>query len=67
MTTAKTFEAIPSSEVGLIVDSCGLLSISMYGRSAAEELNLHEGQQIELKPAEENRKNIVPVTLRRER
>tara|TARA_B100000427_G_scaffold76185_1_gene62128 strand:+ start:3426 stop:4283 length:858 start_codon:yes stop_codon:yes gene_type:complete len=67
VTTAKTFEAIPSSEVGLIVDSCGLLSISMYGRSAAEELKLHEGQQIELTPAEENHKNIVPVTLRRER
>ena len=40
VTTAKTFEAIPSSEVGLIVDSCGLLSISMYGPVSYTHLTL---------------------------
>ncbi|MDG2301607.1 MAG: SAM-dependent chlorinase/fluorinase [Acidimicrobiales bacterium] len=67
VTKVETFESIPSSEIGIIVDSCGLLSISMYGRSAAEELRLHEGQQIELRPLEEEHKNVTPVTLRRER
>ena len=29
----ETFEAIPSSEIGLITDSSGLVSIAMFGRS----------------------------------
>ncbi len=63
----ETFEAIPSSEIGLITDSSGLVSIAMFGRSAAEELSLFEGQQVELTPVEDERRNAIPVTLRKER
>ena len=63
----ETFEAIPSSEIGLITYSSGLVSIAMFGRSAAEELSLFEGQQVELTPVEDERRNAIPVTLRKER
>ncbi|MEC7923982.1 MAG: SAM-dependent chlorinase/fluorinase [Actinomycetota bacterium] len=63
----KTFEEIPNSEIGLIVDSSGLLSISMNGRSASEELQLYEGQQVELTPVKDDRSNSSPVILRKQR
>ena len=63
----RTFEEIPNSEIGLIVDSSGLLSLSMYGRSASEELQLYEGQQIELTPITNEISNSIPVTLRKQR
>ncbi len=63
----KTFEEIPNSEIGLIVDSSGLLSLSMYSRSASEELQLYEGQQIELSPVSDEIPNSSPVILRKQR
>ncbi len=63
----QTFEEIPNSEIGLIVDSSGLLSISMNGRSASEELQLYEGQQVELTPVKDDRSNSSPVILRKQR
>lgn len=46
----ETFSQLQSSQVGLLVDSDGLLSVAMYGRSAAEELSLQRGDGITISP-----------------
>jgi S-adenosylmethionine hydrolase len=51
--------------VGLVLDSSGLLAISMDQRSAADELQLAVGDQVTLLPADENDHVAAPVTLRR--
>ena len=61
----NTFEEIPVSEIGLLVDSYGLLALAVYGRSASEELQLFEGQQVELSALTDGATNSSPVTLRK--
>jgi hypothetical protein len=60
-----TFEDIPASEIGLIVDSYGLLALAVYGRSASEELQLFEGQQVKLSALTDETPNSSPVILRK--
>lgn len=45
-----TFSQLQTSQVGLLVDSDGLMSVAMYARSASEELSLHRGDGITITP-----------------
>jgi S-adenosyl-L-methionine hydrolase (adenosine-forming) len=47
---ATTYAELSSGAVGLVVDSSGLLALSMDQRSAADELRLVEGDQVTLVP-----------------
>ena len=60
-----TFEEIPASEIGLFIDSYGLLALAVYGRSASEELQLFEGQQVKLSALTDRATNSTPVILRK--
>lgn len=44
----RTYGEIGPGEVGLVVDSYGLLSIALHRMSAADELHLHPGAAVEL-------------------
>lgn len=46
---ATGYDAIPSGRIGVVVDSSGLVSLSMARRSAATELELHEGAEVRLR------------------
>jgi S-adenosylmethionine hydrolase len=45
---AETYGAIVPGQVGLVVDSYGLVSICLDRRSAADELELHAGAEVRL-------------------
>jgi S-adenosylmethionine hydrolase len=45
---AETYGAIVPGQVGLVVDSYGLVSVCLDRRSAADELELHEGVEVRL-------------------
>ncbi len=47
---ARTYAEVRTGEVGLIVDSYGLLSIAVDRQSAAEELRLDAGGEVVLEP-----------------
>ncbi|NLA37153.1 MAG: SAM-dependent chlorinase/fluorinase [Actinobacteria bacterium] len=49
-----TFSQLQTSQIGLLVDSDGLLTVAMYARSAAEELSLHRGDGIRISPLEDD-------------
>jgi S-adenosylmethionine hydrolase len=49
---ANSYAALSGGAVGLVVDSSGLLAISMNQRSAAVELGLDEGDQVTLTPSD---------------
>jgi S-adenosylmethionine hydrolase len=50
-----TFGDIPTGGIGLVVDSYGLLALAVDRSSAAIELQLGEGSQITLRPADGDR------------
>lgn len=62
---ATTFAELDGGAIGLVLDSSGLLAISMDQRAAAEELGLAEGDQVTLLPGgETSDAPAQPVSLR---
>lgn len=64
----RTYAEVPTGEIGLVVDSYGLVSIATDRHSAAEELALGTGDEIVLVPlAEDGRPAgvVAPVTIGR--
>ncbi|HJM99597.1 MAG TPA: SAM-dependent chlorinase/fluorinase [Acidimicrobiales bacterium] len=61
----KTFEGVSESEIGLIVDSTGLLALTMFGRSTAEELRLDEGQQVKIENGGIKESTSTIITLKK--
>jgi S-adenosylmethionine hydrolase len=62
---AVTYGAIGRGEVGLVVDSYGLVSIALDRQSAATELGLTAGDEVTLEQGEDRRISVSsPVTLR---
>lgn len=61
----KTFEGVLESEIGLIVDSTGLLALTMFGRSTAEELRLDEGQQVKIENGAIQESTSTMITLKK--
>ena len=56
---APTYEGIDAGQVGLVVDSYGMLSVCLGRRSAAAELGLHVGSEVLLQaPSDDD----APVT-----
>ncbi len=49
---AETYAELGPGQVGLVVDSYGLLAVSLNRRSAAEELRLAAGDLVRVEPAE---------------
>ena len=60
---AHTYGDIGRGQVGLVVDSYGLVSVCLDRQSAAAELGLGPGDEISIEPGEE-RPVAAPVTLR---
>ncbi len=63
----RTYAEVPTGEVGLVVDSYGLVSIAFDRSSAADELALGTGDEVILSPIaddEPKRGTSTPVTLR---
>ena len=49
---ARTYADLRPGQVGLVTDSYGLVSIALDRRSAAEELRIHAGDAVTIRPAE---------------
>jgi len=64
MQTAS-YDSIRSGEIGLIVDSSGLLSLCVKRGSAAEELRVLEGDSVRLIPAGAASVSATPIQLTR--
>lgn len=62
---AASYAELGGGAVGLVLDSSGLLALSMDQRSAAEELGLDTGDQVTLVPSGDDVTTPQPVTLRR--
>ena len=60
---AGSYAALKTGEVGLVVDSYGLLAVSVDRGSAATELGLHAGDPVTLEPFADEEDNGVPVRL----
>ena len=61
---APTYEGIVPGQVGLVVDSYGMLSICLGKRSASAELRLGVGTEVALSaPSDEGAPGGAPVTL----
>ena len=60
-----SYAELDGGAVGLVLDSSGLLAVSMDQRSAAEELGLDVGDQVTL-TASDDAGITQPVTLRRQ-
>jgi S-adenosylmethionine hydrolase len=60
---AGSYAALKTGEVGLVVDSYGLLSVSVDRGSAATELGLHAGDPVTLEPFADEEDNSVPIRL----
>ena len=62
---AETYQDIPAGQVGLVVDSYGMLSVCLGRRSAAAELSMAAGTEVVLgAPGDEpSRGTTQPVTL----
>jgi S-adenosylmethionine hydrolase len=63
----RTYAEVPTGEVGLVVDSYGLVSIAVDRSSAADELALGTGDEVVLAPIADDeapRGRATPVTLR---
>lgn len=60
-----TYAGIDTGEIGLVVDSYGLLSISVFRSSAADELGLDTGDEVILGPIDDDEPGgvVTPVTL----
>jgi S-adenosylmethionine hydrolase len=48
----RTYSELRTGQIGLVTDSYGLVSISLDRHSAAEELRLHAGDGVTIRPAE---------------
>ncbi len=69
-TLVDTFAAVGTGAVGLVVDSYGMLALALDRRSAAEELGIIAGAQVELAglgddTSGESRGITIPVEIRR--
>ena len=61
---SATYEGIAPGQVGLVVDSYGMLSICLGKRSASAELRLGAGTQVALSaPSDDAAASGAPVTL----
>ena len=60
-----SYAALKTGEVGLVIDSYGLLSVSVDRGSASVELGLHPGDPITLDPLVDEEDRSVPVQLGR--
>jgi len=60
---AGSYGALKTGEVGLVVDSYGLLSVSVDRGSAATDLGLHAGDPVTLEPFADEEENTVPIRL----
>ena len=61
---SPTYEGIAPGQVGLVVDSYGMLSVCLGKRSAAEELRLAVGTEVVLAaPSDDGALAGAPVTL----
>jgi S-adenosylmethionine hydrolase len=61
---ARTYEGIAPGQVGLVVDSYGMLSVCLGRRSAAAELGMPVGTEVTLRqPDEPSASTSQPVTL----
>jgi S-adenosylmethionine hydrolase len=58
-----SYAALKTGEVGLVIDSYGLLAVSVDRGSAAAELGLHAGDPITLDPFADEEDHTVPVQL----
>jgi S-adenosylmethionine hydrolase len=47
-----TYADLRPGQIGLVTDSYGLVSIALDRRSAAEELRIHSGEGVTIRPAE---------------
>jgi len=70
-TVVTTYDEIGTGAIGLVLDSYGLLAVSLMRRSAADELGLAAGTEIRLSPAGAGRSRgrpdeglTTPVALR---
>ena len=62
---AHTYGNIARGQVGLVVDSYGLVSICLERQSAAQELGLGPGDEVQLEQGDDRPMTISsPVTLR---
>ena len=59
---AATYEGIAPGQVGLVVDSYGMLSVCLGKRSAADELAMPVGSEVTLSPPSDDSPS-TPVTL----
>jgi S-adenosylmethionine hydrolase len=50
---ADAYDDVPAGEVGLVVDSSGLVSLAVARSSAAGELGLHEGDEVRIAPLDD--------------
>jgi S-adenosylmethionine hydrolase len=60
---ASTYEGVAPGQVGLVVDSYGMLSVCLGRRSAAAELRLATGTEVTLAPPSDDAPSSEPVTL----
>jgi len=49
---ARTYADLRPGQIGLVTDSYGLVSIALDRRSAADELRIHSGDAVTIRPAE---------------
>lgn len=57
-----TFAELDSNQLGLVIDSDGLVSVVLYGNSAAAELNVERGDAVALRPLHDEAPR-TPVNL----
>ena len=60
----NAFNKIQESEIGIISDSSGLLSLCSFGRSAAEEIRVSEGQQIKIENGSPLQETPTMITIK---
>ncbi len=60
---ATTYAGIAPGQVGLVVDSYGMLSVCLGRRSAAAELHLATGTEVTLAAPSDDRPDGAPITL----
>ena len=60
----NAFNQIQESEIGIISDSSGLLSLCAFGRSAAEEIRASEGQQIKIENGSPLQETPAMITIK---
>jgi S-adenosylmethionine hydrolase len=61
---ATAYDELATGQVGLVVDSYGLLSIAVARSSAAAELAIGPGDEVVLLPADDDGQTSITVTLR---